>query len=87
MLHRADFGAALQMFLPVTGATFPPILPFLLVGSVPDAMRLSNAVAVAMLIAIGWNLDREIQNGHGLMRWIIPAIGMAMVAVTMVLGG
>jgi hypothetical protein len=87
VLRRADFGAALQVFLLVAGATFPPVLPFLLVESVPLAMRLSNAVAVGMLVLIGWNLDREMNIGHGLMRWIMPVIGAAMVAVTVALGG
>jgi hypothetical protein len=87
VLQRPDYWAAVQVFLLVTGATFPPVLPFLLVDSVPLAMRLSNAVAVAMLVVIGWRLDQEMQGGRHLMRWIIPVIGLLMVAVTIALGG
>jgi len=87
VLQGSDLKAALQVFLLVTGATFPPVLPFLLFDSVPLAMRLSNAVAVAMLVVIGWRLDQEMQGGRHLMRWIIPVIGLLMVAVTIALGG
>jgi len=87
VLQRPDFVAAGQVFLLVTGATFPPILPFLLFDSVPLAMRLSNALAVAMLVVIGWRLDQEMQGGRPVMRWVIPVIGLLMVAVTIAVGG
>lgn len=87
VLQRPDFRATFLVFLLVTGATFPPILPFLLVDSVPLAMRLSNAVAVGMLVVIGWRLDQEMQGGRPVMRWVIPVIGLLMVAATIALGG
>jgi FtsH-binding integral membrane protein len=87
VLHRPDFLATFLVFLLVTGATFPPILPFLLVDPVPLAMRLSNAVAVGMLVVIGWRLDQEMQGGRPVMRWVIPVIGLLMVAATIALGG
>ena len=85
--QRQDSSAAGQVFLPVTGAAFPPILPFLIVDSVPLALRLSNAVAVAMLVVIGWRLDQQVQGGRRLMRRIIPVIGLVMGTVTIALGG
>ena len=85
--QRQDSSAAGQVFLPVTGAAFPPILPFLIVESVPLALRLSNAVAVAMLVVIGWRLDQQVQGGRRLMRRIIPVIGLVMGTVTIALGG
>jgi hypothetical protein len=85
--QRQDFIAAGQVFLLVTGAAFPPILPFLIVESVPLALRLSNAVAVAMLVVIGWRLDQQMQGGRRLMRRIIPVIGLVMGTVTIALGG
>lgn len=87
VLRQADFRAAFQVFLLVTGATFPPVLPFVLVESVPLAMRLSNAVALGMLIVIGWRLDQQMQGERPLMRWLIPLMGSALVAVTVALGG
>ena len=85
--QRQDFIAAGQVFLLVTGAAFPPILPFLIVESVPLAMCLSDAVAVAMLVVIGWRLDQQMQGGRRLMRRIIPVIGLVMGTVTIALGG
>jgi hypothetical protein len=87
VLQRQDSGAAGQVFLLVTGAAFPPILQFLIVESVPLAIRLSNAVAVAMLVVIGWRLDQQMQGGRRLMRRIIPVIGLVMGTVTIALGG
>jgi hypothetical protein len=75
------------VFQLVTGAAFPPILQFLIVESVPLAMRLSNAVAVAMLVVIGWRLDQQMQGRRRLMRRIIPVIGLVMGTVTIALGG
>jgi hypothetical protein len=87
VLGRDDYRAAFQVFLMVTGATLPPILPFLLVDSVPLAMRLSNGIAILMLIYIGWRLDRQISASLRWLTWIVPVIGIVMVIVTIVLGG
>ena len=87
VLQRSDLKAAFAVFLMVTGATWPPILPFMLFDHVPLAMRVSNAVAVCMLFVIGLFLDREMKNGGHVMRWVIPVIGTAMVVVTIALGG
>ena len=86
-LCRDDLHAALAVFGLVTGATLPPILPFLLTQDVFLAMRLSNAVAVAMLVVIGWQLDLQMQNGSRTLRKVVPVVGIAMVAITIVLGG
>jgi hypothetical protein len=84
--QRQDSIAAGQVFLLVTGAAFPPILPFLVVESVPLAMRLLNATAVAMLVAISWRLDQQMQGARRLMRRIIPVTGLVMGTVTIALG-
>jgi hypothetical protein len=85
--RQSDFSAAGQVFLLVIGVSVLPILPFLLVDPVPLAMRLSSAVAVAMLVVIGWRLEQQMQGGRCLMRWMIPVVGLVMVAVTIALGG
>ena len=70
----------------MTGAIFPPILPFLHVDLAPLAMRLSKAVALAMLVVIGWRLDQQMQGGRRLLRWIIPIIGLVLGTITTALG-
>jgi hypothetical protein len=58
-----------------------------LVDPVPLLMRLSNGVAIARFIVIGRRLDQQMQGGRPLMRWIIPVIGLAMVAIPIGPGG
>jgi len=86
-LKRADFVAAAAVFLVVVTATFPPIIPFVFVDDFLLAMRLSNMIALTMLFAIGVGLDRYVQGGSKLMRWVVPFIGAVLVATTILLGG
>ena len=50
-------------------------------------MRLSNAIAVAMLFGIGLMFDRERGEGSTAMRLVIPIVGVILVVVTIALGG
>lgn len=86
-LQRADFVAAAAVFVVVVTATFPPIIPFVFVDDFLLAMRLSNAIALIMLFAIGVGLDRYVEGGSKLMRWVVPLIGAVLVATTILLGG
>ncbi len=86
-LGREDLRAAAAVFVVVVTATFPPILPFLFLDDVRLAMRLSNAIAVAMLFGIGLGLDRYVEGGSRVMRWTVPMLGVVLVASTIALGG
>jgi VIT1/CCC1 family predicted Fe2+/Mn2+ transporter len=55
-------------------STFPVVIPFILFDEVKLALRLSHAVAMAMLFACGYAFGRCI----GVRPW---AIGIAMIAV------
>jgi hypothetical protein len=76
-------GVCLLVFL----STFPPVVPFLLVGGVQTALRISNAIAIVMLFLCGYAYAR----GTGLRPWptglVMVAIGIALVAVAVALGG
>jgi hypothetical protein len=71
----------------VFGSTFPVVVPFLFIDDVQLALRLSNAVAIAMLFVCGYALARR----TGLRPWptglLMVAIGCTMVAVAVMLGG
>ena len=41
---------------------------------------------MAKRVVIGWRLDQEMQVGRSVMRWVIPVIGLLMVAVPIALG-
>jgi hypothetical protein len=86
-LRLADFGGALGVFLLVAVATLPVVLPFLFQDDTWRAMRWSNAIAVAMLFAVGW-----MQARWGGLRPLpfasaMVAVGLALVAATIALGG
>lgn len=87
LLTGNDVRAAFAIMVLVILATIPPILPFVVFADLPVAMRFSNLTAVVMLVAIGIALDRVMKNDRWLMRLVVPVIGVAMVAVTILLGG
>jgi len=87
VLRREDFRAALLVFLLVVLSTLPPVVPFMVMEDVSAAMRVSNAIAVGMLVLIGWQLDQYIEHGSRLMRFLVPFIGVLLVATTIALGG
>lgn len=86
-LGREDYVAAAAVFVVMVTATFPPVLPFAILDDVHLAMRLSNAIAVAMLFGIGVGLDRYVDGGSRVMRGVVPLVGVALVVVTILLGG
>jgi len=82
-----DALGALAVCLLVFLSTFPPIIPFLLWGDVQTALRISNAVAIVMMFVCGYAYAR----GTGLHPWltglVMVAIGFALVAIAIALGG
>jgi hypothetical protein len=86
-LGRDEWLGGLAVCLLVVLSTFPPVTPFLLMSDVPAALRISNAVAIAMLFACGYAFAhhsglRPLRSGL----WMV-AIGCAMVGVAIALGG
>lgn len=77
------FGVCLLVFL----STFPVVLPFLLIGEVRPALRVSNAVAITLLLVCGYAFGRC----TGLHPWwtglVMVAIGLALAGVAIALGG
>jgi hypothetical protein len=85
---REDFAGALGVALVAIGAALPVVLPLLLSQSSPVlAIRLSNLVAFVMLFALGYRWGRH----TGAVPWkiglLLLAIGVAMMAVAIPLGG
>lgn len=86
-LTTDDALGALAICLLVFLSTFPPVIPFMVFEDVQTGLRVSNAVAIAMLFGCGYAFAR----GTGLHPWwtglVMVAIGVAMVAVAVLLGG
>lgn len=86
-LRRNDFLAALGVFLLVFLATFPVAIPFMVVQEVTLAKRLSNAVALVMLYVLGHRVGLYTAWRPWLMGLSMLALGGAMVAIIIALGG
>jgi hypothetical protein len=86
-LHAADWRGACGVFLLVFCSTFPVSVPFMVMDDAMMAMRVSNAVAIAMLFTGGVLYGRLV----GLTPWIVGisavALGSLLVALTIALGG
>ena len=86
-LTADDLRGAAEVCLLVFLSTLPVTIPFLLVGDVSRAMRVSNAIALAMLGIGGYSLGKY----SGLPRWptalAMTAIGVVLVGITIALGG
>jgi VIT1/CCC1 family predicted Fe2+/Mn2+ transporter len=82
-----DLLGALAVFLLVFLSTFPVAVPFVFVHDIPRAMRLSNAIALGMLLATGAVYGRIVGRsalGFGIG---MVAIGGLLVTLTIALGG
>jgi hypothetical protein len=86
-LGKADWLAALSVFVWVFAVTFPVTIPFFFMEGVVRAMRASNAIAIVLLFLAGYAFARI----AGYRRWLtglaMVALGAILVAVTIALGG
>lgn len=80
---RGALGSALLVML----ATLPPTLPFLLVEDAVRALRISNGLAVLSLFLAGFWLGRMSGARPWRFGFAMVALGSAMVALTIALGG
>jgi VIT family len=86
-LTKSDWLGALAICLLVFFSTFPVAIPFLFIGDAWLALRVSNAVAIAMLFLCGY----AFAHYAGLRPWptglAMVAVGGVLVAITIALGG
>ena len=87
-LRAEDYLAALGVFLLVVLATFPVVVPFLLVGEPALAMRVSRVVSLGMLFVAGYALGRYAGHPHPARTGLLMLLlGAALVVAVMALGG
>ena len=86
-IAKVDILGALAVFLLVFLTTFPVALPFMVLHDPQPALRLSNAIALAMLFALGWSLARYTGGRPYLLGFGMLVLGAALVAATIALGG
>ena len=86
-LEPRDWLGALAVFLLVFLSTFPLAVPFLFMDRVAPAMRVSNAIAIAMLFVAGVAYGRHIRTSPWLTGGVMVLLGCVLVAITIALGG
>lgn len=86
-LGKDDWQGAFGVFLLVFLSTFPVVIPFLFMHRAVPALRVSNAIAIAMLFLAGYSYGR--MTGHRPVRVGIAVVllGAIFVGITMALGG
>ncbi len=86
-LNLDDLRGALAVFLIVVMSTVPVILPFIFLQDLSIAMRISNAIAVAMLALIGFAYGRASGISAWWMSGSMVLLGCVLVGLTLALGG
>ena len=86
-LQKEDWLGAAGVFLWVFLSTFPVAIPFLVMHEAGPALRVSNAVAVAILFVAGYAYGRCVERRPWLMGIAMILLGSALVGLTMALGG
>jgi len=82
-----DFVAALKIFAIVVVATFPVVLPFLLIHDVVSAKNVSRGVSIAMLFLGGLALGRYAGYGSWRTGLMMAGLGIALILAINALGG
>lgn len=82
-----DLLSGLEIFLLVFLCTLPVALPFAFIGELGVALRVSNGVAILLLFAGGFSLARYAGFRPWLTALVYLLIGVALVSLTMALGG
>ena len=76
-----------MVFLLVFLAMFPLAIPFLVMHDASLALRVSNAVAIVMLFTTGYLLGRYAEYHPWRLGSVMVLVGVALVAITIALGG
>jgi VIT1/CCC1 family predicted Fe2+/Mn2+ transporter len=86
-LSGEDGRGALAVFLLVVASTFPVAVPFIVMDDAVRALRVSNAIAIAMLFLCGFAVGRLTRWHPWGMGAGMVVLGAVLVAMTMALGG
>lgn len=87
LITGTDLWAGVQIFMLVFLCTFPVAIPFGIFDDLAVAMRASNGVALLLLFTGGFLLAGYAGFRRGVTAVLYTLIGVALVALTMALGG
>lgn len=86
-LRARDYLGALAVFLLVFLSTFPVVVPFIFIAHTTRALRVSNVIAIGILFLIGCAFGRTTGRQPLLMGGAMVLVGLALVGLTIALGG
>lgn len=86
-LGKDDWLGAIGVFLLVFFATFPVVIPFLVIAHAPTALRVSNLIAIVLLFVTGYVFGRVAGRQPFLVGLSMVFVGAALVTLTIALGG
>jgi len=86
-LSREDWVGALGVCLLVFVSTLPVVLPFIFMHEIAPAMRVSNGIAIILLAWTGGAFSRMTGRNPWFDGIAAVLLGIALVALTMALGG
>ena len=86
-LGKSEWLGALAVACWVIFTTLPVTAPFIFMTNVARAMRVSNAIAIVLLFVAGWAFGRVAEHRPWLTGIVMVGLGVALVALTMALGG
>ena len=86
-LERGDLMGGVAVFLLNFGAAIPAIIPFLVLGDPRVALRVSNAVLLAMLFGVGYSWGRLTGSNRWVVGSVLLLIGLLLVGIAIPLGG
>ena len=86
-LDGDDWRGALGVFLLVFLSTFPVVIPFIVMSDAVPALRVSNAIAVALLFVAGYAFGRITGRRPVVAGIVMVVFGSILVGLTIALGG
>lgn len=86
-LDRKDWLGAVGVFVLVFLSTFPVAVPFIFIERIGPAMRVSNAIAIALLFLAGMAYARCVGRSAWAVGLVMVVLGGILVALTIALGG
>ncbi len=86
-LQKEDWLGGLAVFLVVFLCTFPVVIPFIFMGNLHGAMRVSNAIAITMLFLMGHQSGKLTTRRPWAAGISMVLLGGLLVALTIALGG
>ena len=86
-LRKSEWLGALWVFLWVFLIIFPVATPFIFMSNLGWAMRVSNAIAIALLFVTGYAYGRIAEYHPWVTGLVMVVLGASLAGITMALGG